>query len=46
MTRFRYRLRYWMGKAAKLLGICRDCRSRLNFLPSGYGLCPNCRKKF
>jgi hypothetical protein len=41
----KYRLRYYLGKACKLLGFCRDCRATLYFV-KGTGICPECRKRY
>lgn len=42
MNRLRYRLRYYLKRACRFLGICYACRSPLNFTRSGAGVCPAC----
>ena len=42
----KYRIRYYLGKFCKLLGFCRDCQGKLNYLPGGYAVCSDCRKRF
>jgi hypothetical protein len=38
----RYRFRYYLKKACKLLGFCYRCRRTLNFTRNGTGVCPRC----
>jgi len=36
-----YRIRYYLRRLARAIGVCHKCGTRLNYTITGRGICPN-----
>jgi hypothetical protein len=42
LSRLQYKLRYYFRNFMHLVGVCPECRSRVNYARGGYTVCPSC----